>query len=185
MGQVDSRKRALRAPQPLLPQTLAEWLLELGAFAALLSQFLIVLGAWPEIPDQVPQHFDASGQADAWGSKATVLLLPAVNLVVFVMMTVVSRFPHISSVPVEITPSNAPRVYRLIRFQTIWLKTVVALVFAYMSWRTIEQARGGVQGLGVGFLPLTILGVGSAVAWFYFELRRHSGTAVERAHLTR
>ncbi len=184
MGQVDSRKNALRAPQPLLPQTLPEWLLELGAAAALLAQFLIVLAAWPEMPDQVPQHFDAAGQADAWGSKATLLLLPAVNLVVFVIMTVISRFPHISSVPVEITPFNARRVYRLIRFQTIWLKAVVALVLAYMSWRTIEQARGGVQGLGVGFLPLTILGVGSAVAWFYFELRRHGGSPVEEAHLT-
>lgn len=185
MGLIDSRKNALRAPQPLLPQTLAEWLLEFGAAAALLSQFAIVLAAWPEIPDQVPQHFDASGQADAWGSKTTVLLLPAVNFVVFVMMTVVSRFPHISSVPVDVTPFNAPRVYRLIRFQTIWLKTVLALVLAYMSWRTIEQAQGGVQGLGVGFLPLTILGVGSAVVWFYMELRRLGGSPVEAAHPTR
>lgn len=185
MGQVDSRKNALSAPQPLLPQTLPEWLLELGAAAALLAQFLIVLAAWPEIPDQVPRHFDAAGQADDWGSKATLLLLPAVNFVVFVMMTVISRFPHISSMPVEVTPLNARRVYRLVRFQTIWLKAVVALVLTYMSWRTIEQARGGVQGLGVGFLPLTILGVGSAVAWFYFELRRHGGSPVEEAHLTR
>jgi hypothetical protein len=184
VGEVDSRKKALRAPQPLLPQTLPEWLLEFGAAAALLGQFLVVLAAWPEIPDQVPQHFDAAGQTDAWGSKATLLLLPAVNFVVFVMMTVISRFPHISSVPVEVTPLNAQRVYRLIRFQTIWLKAVVALVLAYMSWRTIEQARGGAQGLGAGFLPLTILAVGSAVAWFYFELRRRGGPAGE-AHLTR
>jgi Protein of unknown function (DUF1648) len=183
VGQVDSQKNPLRAPQPLLPQTLPEWMLEFAATAALLSQFLIVLTAWPEMPDQVPQHFDAAGRADAMGDKATLLLLPAVNFVVFAMMTVISRFPHISSLPVEVTASNARRVYRLVRFQTIWLKAIVALVLAYMSWRTIEQARGGVQGLGVGFLPLTILAVGSAVAWFYFELRRLGGS-VEEAHLT-
>ena len=183
VGEVDSQKDRLRAPQPFLPQTLPEWMLELGAAAALLSQFLIVLAAWPEIPDQVPRHFDASGQADAWGAKATLLLLPAVNLVVFAMMTVVSRFPHISSLPIKVTAVNARRVYRLVRFQTIWLKAIIALVLAYMSWRTIEQARGGAQGLGIGFLPLTTLAVGSAVAWFYFELRRHGGS-VEEAHLT-
>ena len=183
VGEVDSQKDQLRAPQPLLPPPLPEWVLELGATAALLSQFLIVLAAWPEIPDQVPRHFDASGQADAWGAKATLLLLPAVNLVVFAMMTVVSRFPHISSLPIKVTAVNARRVYRLVRFQTIWLKAIIALVLAYMSWRTIEQARGGAQGLGIGFLPLTTLAVGSAVAWFYFELRRHGGS-VEEAHLT-
>jgi len=183
VGEVDSRKNQLRAPQPLLPQTLPEWLLALGAAAALLCQFLIVLAAWPEIPDQVPQHFDAAGQADAWGAKATLLVLPAVNLVVFLIMTVVSRFPHISSLPVEVTALNARRVYRLVRFQTIWLKAIVSLVLVYMSWRTIEQARGGAQGLGIGFLPLTTLAVGSAVAWFYFELRRHA-RSVEEAQLT-
>ena len=168
----------------MLPQTLPEWMLEFAATAGLLSQFVIVLTAWPEMPDQVPQHFDAAGQADAWGDKATLLLLPAVNLVVFAMMTMVSRFPHISSLPVEVTALNAPRVYRLVRFQTIWLKAIIALVLAYMSWRTIEQARGGVQGLGAGFLPLTTLAVGLAVAWFYFELRRLGGPA-EEARMTR
>jgi Domain of unknown function (DUF1648) len=183
VGEVDSPRSELRVPQPLLPQTLPEWLLEFAATAALLSQFLIVIAAWPEMPEQVPQHFDAAGQADAWGAKATLLLLPAVNLVVFAIMTLVSRFPHISSLPVEVTAANARRVFRLVRFQTIWLKAVVALVLAYMSWRTVEQARGGAQGLGAGFLPLTLLGVGSAVAWFYFELRRRGGP-VKQAHLT-
>jgi uncharacterized membrane protein len=168
-----------------LPQTLPEWLLELGACAALLTQFLMVFSAWPDLPDRVPQHFDAAGQADAWGSKATLLLLPGVSFAVFVLMTMISRRPHISSVPVEITPANARRVYRLIRFQTIWLKAVIAMVFAYMSWRTIEQARGGAEGLGAGFLPLTILGVGSAVAWFYFELRRQAESTVKEAQLSR
>ena len=183
VGQVDSRNNPLRPPQPALPQTLPEWLLEFGAAAALRSQFLIVLSFWPDIPDRVPQRQNAAGRADDWGAKSTLLLLPAVNLVVFVMMTVISRFPHISSLPVEVTAVNARRVYRLVRFQTIWLKAIVAFVLTYMCWRMIEQARGGAQGLGVGFLPLTTLAVGSAIGWFYFELRRHTGS-VEEARLT-
>lgn len=174
---VDTHVEQRRPRQPLLPQTLPEWLLEFSALAALVAQFVIVLSAWPEIPDQVPQHFNAAGEVDGWGAKAALLQLPAVNLVVSLIMTAVSRFPHISSAPIEITPANATRVYRLIRFQTIWLKAVLSFVFAYISWRMVGQALGSVQGLGSAFLPLTILAVGSAVVWFYFELRQQRQTA--------
>lgn len=166
-----------RPAQPLLPQSLPEWLLELATVAAVVTQLMIVFAAWPDLPDRVPQHFSAAGKADAWGSKATLLLLPVVNIVVVVIMTIVSRFPHISNLPIDITPENVQRVFRLVRFQTIWLKAVVAFVFAYMSWRTIEQARGAAEGLGAGFLPFTIAAVGSAVAWFYFSLRRQDEQA--------
>jgi uncharacterized membrane protein len=174
---VDTQVELPRPTQPLLPQTLPEWLLEFSALAALIAQFVIVFSAWPDIPDQVPQHFNASGEADAWGAKASLLQLPAVNFVVLLIMTAVSRFPHISSAPVEITPTNAARVYRLIRFQTIWLKAVLSFVFAYISWRMVGQALGTAQGLGTAFLPLTLIAVGSAVVWFYFELRQQRQTA--------
>ena len=177
MPRVDTPVEQPRPKQPLLPQTLPEWLLEFAAATALLAQFVIVFSAWPELPDRVPQHFNAAGEADAWGSRAALLLLPAVNFVVSLIMTVVSRFPHISSVPIEVTAANAARVYRLVRFQTVWLKAVLSFVFAYMSWRMVGQALGTAQGLGSAFLPLTVVAVGSAVVWFYFELRQQRQTA--------
>jgi hypothetical protein len=100
-----------------------------------------------------------------------------VNFVVSLIMTAVSRFPHISSVPIKVTEANAARVYRLVRFQTVWLKAVLSFVFAYMSWRMVGQALGTAQGLGSAFLPLTVVAVGSAVIWFYFELRQQRQTA--------
>ncbi len=177
MSRTDAPQGATHPRQPFWPQTLPEWLLELAAAGALLAQWVVVLTAWPELPDRVPQHFNAAGEADAWGSKAALLLMPLLNTAVCALMTFVSRFPHHSSLPIEVTSQNAPRVYRLVRFQTIWLKAIISFVLFYMSWRTIEQARGAAEGLGVAFLPLTVAAVGAAVAWFYLEIRRSTQPA--------
>ena len=65
------------------------------AIAALLLQWGLVASVFPDLPDRVPRHFDASGQADAWGPRMMVWSLPIVNVAIFVLLGVVSRLPHL------------------------------------------------------------------------------------------
>lgn len=160
------------ARQPALPQTLPEWTLELVSIAALALQWAIVAEAFPDLPDRVPRHFDATGEADAWGPRMMVWALPFVNLLVWLLLGFVSRWPHLSNLPIEVTERNAERIYRLVRFQTVWLKACITCALAYISWRTIEKAQGSDVGLGYGFLPAMIGGVGIVLAWFYFKVRQ-------------
>lgn len=39
-----------------------------------------VLVAWGSLPEQVPTHWGVSGEADAWGSRSSLFILPAVAL---------------------------------------------------------------------------------------------------------
>ena len=158
--------------QPALPQTLPEWLLELVSIAALALQWGLVALAFPELPDRVPRHFDATGQADAWGPRMMVWFLPIVNAAVYLLLGFVSRRPHLSNLPIEVTARNADRIYRLVRFQTVWLKAFITGMLAYMSWRTIEKAQGSDVGLGSAFLPVTVAGTAIVLAWFYFKVRQ-------------
>ena len=156
----------------MLPQTLPEWLLEIVAIAALLLQWGLVASVFPDLPDRVPRHFDASGQADAWGPRMMVWSLPIVNVAIFVLLGVVSRLPHLSNLPIRVTERNQARIYRLIRFQTVWLKAFVTGIFAYISWRTIEKAQGADVGLGSAFLPIAVGGTAVVLAWFYYKVRQ-------------
>ncbi len=158
--------------QPALPQTLPEWALELISAAALLLQWGLVSVAFLDLPAEVPKHFDAAGQPDAWGPRIMVWLLPIINLAVYGLLGFVSRKPHVSNLPIEVTPRNADRIYRLVRFQTVWLKAFITGLLAYMSWRTIEKAQGSDIGLGSAFLPVTVVGVSIVLAWFYVKVRQ-------------
>ena len=52
----------------------------------LLGTVAFLLLRWGGIPDQVPMHFNFKGEADGYGSKTALFLMPAINAVVIVSM---------------------------------------------------------------------------------------------------
>jgi hypothetical protein len=53
---------------------------------------LAVAGPAP-LPGRIPIHFDLKGHPNAWGSTAMILLLPGVTIFIYLLLTVVTRFP--------------------------------------------------------------------------------------------
>jgi uncharacterized membrane protein len=163
-----------RTERPVLditysPQDVA---LEAAALGSLLLNTGMVALFWSGLPARVPTHFDWSGRADAWGNKSTLLILPGVSLVLYLMLTIVNRYPHTFNYPWPITAQNAAEQYRLARSLLAWLKVEVIILFTLLEWVTIQTALGHANGLGVIFLPITtILILGTLAFYFYFAYR--------------
>lgn len=63
------------------------------ALAILAVMFAATAWVWPQAPDTVATHWGVDGAPDAWGSKATgLLMLPGVALGVWVLMLLLPRF---------------------------------------------------------------------------------------------
>ena len=61
---------------------------------------------WPDLPSRVPVHFDLTGHPDGFGSKTVLLLLPATAVLLYVVLTVVARYPAYFNFPVPVTDFN-------------------------------------------------------------------------------
>lgn len=61
--------------------------LEILSLLILLGTVLFLIIYWKHIPDQVPTHFDGTGQVTDWGDKTTVLILPIVGAVSYLLLT--------------------------------------------------------------------------------------------------
>lgn len=146
-----------------LPATPAEWILEAISLCALGFAILTLLSAWPDLPARVPSHFDVAGKPDAWGAKLNLWVVPFVSIVVYLMLTVVGRIPHTHNFLVDITPQNAPRLYRLSRMLVLWMKAQIACTLAYISWGQVRVAMGNAQGIGWAFLPVTLIVIGATI----------------------
>ena len=144
-------------PKIKLSRSAIDWLTDIIAFALLVLLIAIQVMNYGNLPDTIPTHFNAAGQPDGYGGKGTLWLLPATGMFMYLMMTVIEQFPQIYNYPVEITATNAERQYgiatRLIRI----LKTLILLVFTFLSYKTIETATGKASGLGKAFLPVFLL----------------------------
>lgn len=154
---------------PYSPQDLA---LEAVALVGILLTLGLTVLFWPALPALVPTHFGVTGEVDAWGDKRTILILPSVSVLLYLMFTIVCRYPHKFNYPWPITAQNARQQYQLAYSLLAWFKAEVILLFSFLEWTTIRTAFGQIKGLGIAFLPLVLLVMfGTLGIYFYFAYR--------------
>jgi len=140
-----------------LKRTSLDWIIEVAGFS-----FLVVLIALPliwynKLPETIPVHFNAAGEPDGYGGRATLWILPVTGLFMWLLLTVLEAFPQVYNFPVKITPENIVTQYRMATRLIRILKSVILIIFSFISFQTIKTATGGASGLGKAFLPVFLL----------------------------
>ncbi len=152
-----------------LKLTITDNIFEFMGWLSILAIWVLTLTHYANLPGIIPTHYNSAGQADGFGGKVTILMLPLIATVLFIGMTTLNKFPHIYNYPVKITDENATRHYtnatRLIRY----LKFVIVVVFGIIVFKTIQHAHGDPEGLGAWFLPLTLGLIFIPLVYFFVE----------------
>ena len=119
------------------PATLWQRALGLAAPVLLLGALVFVLCRFPALPEKVPMHFNAAGEIDGYGGRASLLLMPLIGLVMDAVLAITARFPKSWNLGVRVTLLNRVRVYRLARDMMAELRLAMAVLFGgfgvYMS----------------------------------------------------
>jgi len=142
-------------PKIKLELTTADKTFEIIGWLLVISVWGLTITNYANLPETIPTHYNAAGQADRFGGKATILTLPLIATVLFVGLTILlNKFPHIFNYPTNITQDNALRQYatRMIRY----LKLIIVVIFGLIEFKTIQIANGQADGLGIWFLPMTL-----------------------------
>ena len=140
----------------LVPST-ADKMVELLGWLILLALWGWTFTHFSDLPDTIPTHFNAAGEADGFGSKASIIGLPFIATLLFIGLTVLNRYPHSFNYPSPVTQDNALRLYTLATRMLRNLKLVLVIVFGGIEFMTIQHATGKAAGLGAWFLPLTLV----------------------------
>jgi uncharacterized membrane protein len=154
------------------PRTFADRVLEAIAIGAIILGVILVLQGWNGLPQSIPTHFDASGNADGWGPKYMIWLLPAISVVMIPLMLFLRRFPWLSNVPIKITDENAKQQYALIVRLLSVLACVLSLLFLALVYDTITIAGGGTSLLGAWFMPAFIVPIVGSLLWYFVSAMR-------------
>jgi uncharacterized membrane protein len=148
--------------------------LTLEALSLLGLIFLVGVAAYyyPQLPDRIPSHFNFRGETDGWGGKGFLLIQPVVGVLVYTLLTVLSRCPHVFNYPWPITESNARRQYAISRQMMAAIKLVSVTLFSYITWSTIGTALGRQHGLRVEFVILVTPFIISIIGFYLFKASR-------------
>jgi len=153
-----------------LPLAFIDLVVITATFAGLVFLAAPLANGWERLPARVPTHFGLAGHPDAWGSKTTVLALPAVAVGMSLFLGLLSWFPQIYNYPCQITEQNAAPLYRLGRSMMLWMMAEMVWMFAYLNWMTLRVAEGAASGLGL--VPFAFLGAFAATMGVHIALMR-------------
>jgi uncharacterized membrane protein len=148
------------APGSSIPRTPFERVLQLATVAVLMILMGYAVAVWGKLPARVPVHFAASGIPDAWGPSSSLMVLPILGVVLFVVLTVLERFPRLGKHRVALARENAEALQRLGRQLVLTVKLTTTAVLAYIFWASTRVALGEMRGLHAWFFPgmLAVLG---------------------------
>lgn len=146
-----------KRPKLNIPKSNLEKILGIIAILGIIVTWIYVIVSWKNIPQQIPNHFGFSGNPDSWGRKGSILFLPIVASLLYILLSVTSRFPQYFNYMVDITEENSERQYQNARMLMSWMTVEITTVFLCLECQSIQVAMNKSTGLGVWFLPVFLI----------------------------
>jgi uncharacterized membrane protein len=140
--------------------------MEIASGAGMATIFLIIILNFSALPQRMPIHYDAQGVPDGFGNKYAIWILAVIIVFVYGLITYALSIPHRLNYPYPITNENAERQYRNTLTMMRVIKTASVSSFLYITYVTIETAKGNLYGLGLWFLPVFLLIIFGTMAFY-------------------
>lgn len=138
--------------------------LVLEVFCALMVLGTLGLFLMPPASGPIPTHFDFTGTADSYGDTIP-WQIPLGTLVLYILMTIIARYPHQFNYPYPITAQNSLRQFQNSSMMILTLKTVLLMQLMYILMVQISSGKT----LGSWFIPTAILMVLSTIVFFLWR----------------
>jgi uncharacterized membrane protein len=104
------------------------------------------------LPEKIPTHFNFAGEADGFGNKKDLFILAISATILYILLSILNRFPHIFNYPVEVTEHNAPKLYQLGNQMLRSLKFLTILAMCLVQIFNVNIAKNN-----EGSLPNVII----------------------------
>ena len=127
------------------------------SWIGLIAMIALPLYYYNQLPEKVPIHFNPKGDVDGWGASSTIWIISGVGVLLFLFLNFIEKIPHQFNYPVKITAENAQAQYRIGLQLMRFMKAMVMLCFAYISYSIIRSALSDDPGLSSWFLPVFLL----------------------------
>ena len=147
-----------KRPKITVPQNSTDLWIDRFSFLLFFIIWLSVFVYYPDLPNEIPTHFNGRGQADAFGSKKSIWILMGVFSSIFIGIYILNKYPHLHNYTVKITEENALKNYR---FSTRVLRVVNflnLLLLAYILKTMMTPYEKQSTAFGGWFLPTIMIG---------------------------
>lgn len=145
----------IKQPAMIIPKSPVARLLDVLTLGIFLAVIIYLVIQFQNLPDQVPGHYDASGNVDRLGNKMELWILPVIAAGLWIGMTFLEKYPHTFNY-LNLRKDNIEAQYRNGMLMINILKNESVLLFSFLSYQGTRIALGEADGLGIYFMPIFI-----------------------------
>ncbi len=155
-------------PKPENKKSISEFFFDTLAILLTLAVIIFLSAKWSVLPERVPTHFNMTGEADGWGSRWTLIIMPIVGIVMWIGMYFIEKFPQ-SHNYLWFTEENAQRQYKNSQLLVNVMKNSILIFFSYITFNSVLIALGEQSLLGVWEIVLFLVAIFGSIAFFIYR----------------
>lgn len=135
-----------------------DWILEALCWIGLAVAFYPLLH-WNDLGSEtlIPIHFNMQGEADGWGGRSSLLILPIMAILFYVGLSVAEKYYRKFNYPIRVTDYNKDTLYRLSIRMIRFLKPELIFIFAYLNNASYHSAYSQSSVLNAFILGIMIV----------------------------
>ena len=129
--------------------------------------FTIIFTAiqFPNLPSEVPSHYNIMGEADAWANKWFIFFLPLVGLGLWLLLGQVEKFPEFINMPNGGEPLNQDQLQNSIGLMYM-IRNEILLFMSLLTLKEVFTAIGYQINLGVWEFVIFIVVMTGTIMWY-------------------
>jgi uncharacterized membrane protein len=143
-------------PKIKVPLQQLDIILELITISLLLTTCAYTIVQYSNLPETVPTHFNAAGEADDFGHKSSIFIIPGIGIALYLLLFILNKYPHMHNYMVNITEENALKNYRFSNRVLRFVNLFCAALMAYITYIIVKSSEGQEFTIGQWFLPVII-----------------------------
>jgi uncharacterized membrane protein len=128
----------MERPKLKIRLTWIDYTIEAVSFLVVLLTCILFIVFWLKAPQIVPIHYNITGTADGFGSKSFLIPLLVFNIITYIGMSVLGRYPQIFNFPVGVTSSNAYSLYKVGKRMLSIIKLLFCIIFLYTIYYELK-----------------------------------------------
>ncbi len=125
-------------------KTVCDWAVEISSFLCLIWAFYpLFFYKRLDAETLIPSHYNLLGEVDGWGDRSFLWALPSIAFVVYIILSILQRYPEMYNYPIKVTKKNAKSLHRLGVQLIRYIKFITIFIFAYLNNRSFSSAIEG------------------------------------------
>ena len=121
------------------------------------------------LPSEVPIHFNFVGEADGWGSKYVLLVLPLIGIVTVLALEAVEKRPHIHNYPQYMNEANVRQFYEVSVRTSNLIKNGTLLIFGLLQIEIVQSAKSAQFTFGVTLVRVIVVALFVPIGWHIYS----------------